>query len=194
MTSFNYDPRPALEEAYDELAVLLVVEHGDIDRALAAMSFADAMMELGEADSWAAIWWSYGAIQAGALEELERAQALLREVRRSSSARAAALMLIPEVAEAAVTHGAPALDAASERALVDEAWSLEPTWPTINLRLFEFASRVGDEAAQRRHADLALEHSGVAALQSEPFHEVFTGRSEKRASMVSTLRWADIVP
>jgi hypothetical protein len=195
MTDLNYDPRPAIDCAYEEVADFLVTEHGDIELALKGMRFSEAMMELGEADSWAAVWWSYGAVQTLAeLGDLERGQALLCEVRRSSSARAAALMMVLDVADAAVKLGAPAFDTASEIALVDEALSLEPTWPSINLRRAELAGRVGDEPTKKRHADLALEHAGVSALRGEPFHELFTGRSESRKSIISSLRWSDIVP
>jgi hypothetical protein len=177
----EYSERPPLEAVYKLLARLSAPWDPGEARLDEAMVVADALIELGDARSWASVWWSYGALHHDlGNEALARGAELLSRVDRPDSARAAALMLLAEIRETQAIWGDEEDDHHEERALLERAVALAPEWPALHLRLARACRDVGDAGAAARHATRALE---LHRPSTEPF-DALTGHSLNRDYLV----------
>ncbi|HEX2084477.1 MAG TPA: hypothetical protein VHF89_02245 [Solirubrobacteraceae bacterium] len=179
-----YSARPAVDAAYRVIAVQYV-DHEQPDWA---MTFADALIELGEARSWASVWWAYGAVHYDLSDEsLERALELLPSVDASPAATAAALMLQAEISMTDAIHRDRDPDHDEQHALLARAVKLAPEWPELHLRLARAAVAVGDDAGAARHARLVRELYRRHPPSNDPFDVAFTGLGLLRENVLTEL-------
>lgn len=138
-----YDERPSIDATYRQIAEWFE-EPGDPSTG---MLVSDALIELGEADSWASVWWSYGAVHYDLTDEAyARAIDLLAGVVRSAAARAAALVLRAEVAFTAANEQRRPQDIPAQIEMLREAAALRPDWPAPCLRLARALAQGGRDA------------------------------------------------
>lgn len=139
----RYSKLQAVNEVYELIARLFEPEAGPAEaKPDQAFTVAGALVELGEANSWASVWFAYGALHHDLSDEalmraltLMRALELLDHVDASATARAAALMLKAEAAFSLATYREDEPDRSEQVALLDEAVELAPDWPSLHLRL-----------------------------------------------------------
>lgn len=174
----RYSDDSAIDAVYALIAQLSEPDDPEQARPDEAMLISAALIKLGEDRSWASVWWAYGALHHELSDEaLERALDLLARVDRSDDARAAALMLQAaiKVAQAAYAESDP--PAGEQRALLERAASLAPTWPSLQLRLARASKATGDELAARDHAAQAVTLLRSGERTSDPFDSAITGRN-----------------
>jgi hypothetical protein len=176
----KYSDAPAIDALYALVAEFAEPEDPERARPGDAMVIASALVELGEARSWASVWWAYGALHYDMSDDaLDRALELLARVDRPAAARAAALMLRAEVKYAQAAYAQVDPSHIEQRALLDEAVSMAPNWPALRLRLARASKATGDEAAARSHATQALTLL-ASSKTGDPFDSAVTGRNLDR--------------
>jgi hypothetical protein len=177
----RYSTDESLHAVYTLIARLSEPYDPDKARLDEAMTVADGLIACGEDRSWASVWWAYGALHYEMSDEaLERGLHLLARVDRPAEARAAALMLQAEIkmTQAAYSQSDPSPQ--EQRVLLEEAASLAPDWPSLQLRLARACKFDGQEEAALDHATQALSLLKEAAPTADPFDSAITGRSLDR--------------
>lgn len=160
----RYSDIQSINATYELIATLYASEFHDMASAERAMTISLALAELGEARSWAGVWWAYGAIHHDLSDEaFDRAIEMLNRVDSSPPARAAALMLTAEIRMTQAAYRDEDPDQAAQIELLTEAAKLAPDWPSVRVRLARALVAVGNAEAARTHADAAL-----ALMPSEP--------------------------
>ncbi|MFT4049169.1 MAG: hypothetical protein QM648_04940 [Solirubrobacterales bacterium] len=88
--------KAAKESTY--LQIIRMYDVSDLDNPSRAMKLAEELIARGETDTWASVWWAYGAIHYDLGDEaLEAALGKLATVSEPVGARAAALLLTAEI-------------------------------------------------------------------------------------------------
>lgn len=171
----RYSENGTIDAAYALIADMIAPATLDEAQPQSAMTVAAALMELGERDSWATVWWAYGALNHDLSDAaLQSAMETLGDVVRPRLARAAALMLKAQTAYtlAIRSERPPATD--EQRQLLEAAFELAPTWPELRVRLARACKESGDEAAAREHAARALEGLRIGP-PADPFDAAISG-------------------
>jgi hypothetical protein len=174
----RYSPDASIDAVYRLLARLAAPEDPAEVRLDEVMIVADALIACGHHRSWASVWWAYAAVHYDMSDEaLERAWGLLAAVDAPTEARAAALMLQAEIkmTQAAYASADPA--PAEQHALLEEAASLAPEWPSVRLRLARAAKSDGHDAKAREHASAALALLRQGGSTDDPFDSAISGRN-----------------
>lgn len=180
----RYNAVPALDQAYRLIAALYEVE----DQPEHAMTIADALVAVGESRSWASVWWAYGAIHFDLSDEAyARALELLAKVDRPSEARAAALMLRAEIESTRAIEANRSPDERRQLELLSEALAHAPGWPNLRVRLARASLAMGDHAAARRHAEIAVERLDQADSPGDPFDSALSGIALDRGYVAQEL-------
>jgi hypothetical protein len=116
------------------------------------MTVSAALVELGEHNSWAAVWWAYAALYHG-LSDAALAQAArwLRRVDRPAAARAAALMLRADIESKIAAYAGKEPPTQTQRQLLEEATLQAPIGP---LRTSGLRMRTRPPGTQAQHENM----------------------------------------
>lgn len=177
----RYSADGALNSVYTLIARLSEPSDPDDARLDEAMTIADGLIACGEDRSWASVWWAYSAQHYEMSDEaLGRALDLLARVERPAEARAAALMLRAEIKMTQAVYSQSDPSPSEQRAWLEEAASLAPDWPSLQLRLARACKSDGQESAALEHATRALSLLKEAVPSDDPFDSAITGRNLDR--------------
>lgn len=167
-----YDSREDIDRLYKQIADMFEIQ----DQPWEAMALSDALIDKGEEDSWASVWWAYGAIHTILSDEAcERALDLLTKVDRSEPARAAALMLTAEIEFTSALQSGHELDPERQLQLLAQAVELAPRWPALRLRIADALRALGRNSEACRSATLAAEWIEQHRGNLDPYDTAITG-------------------
>lgn len=177
----RYSSSSALNAVYELIARLAQPDDPDQARPDNAMTIAASLAELGEDQSWASVWWAYGAIHYEMSDDaLARGLDLLARVSYPNEARAAACMLEAEIKMAQAVYAGFAPSPAEQRTLLEDAVALAPEWPSLRLRLARACKLTGDELAAREQVARAALLFRQCSRSLDPFDSAITGRNLDR--------------
>lgn len=152
-----------LETTYELIGRLYAVD--DLDDSGAAMQLSRDLIERGNSNSWASVWWAYGALNFDLSDEAwDEALRLLSRVDHPPEAQGAAKMLTAAVEATISIYSGAAADPERQVALHKEALSFCPDWPKIHLLLGQYLRKMGRDteakAAIARAIDLVRRDHG----------------------------------
>lgn len=181
----RYAVSPAVDEVYGIIAALFEAD----DEPWRAMAIAAGLIELGEARSWASVWWAYGVAHHDLSDSGYAASLrLLKDVDHPDEARAAALMLIAEIESTQAIQRQEEPSAVRQVDLLERAVALAPRWPNIRVRLARAYRAAGRVVEARQQAQSTLELLKQAPDSTDPFDSAFTGNRFYRPYIMGELR------